>query len=103
MQQQLEMITKIKTDKEASTRSGKYLYSFNAPISKMSGEAQLTEWLQVSILQDPQRNDLKYAKEVYFIGQFTVKEAYHDFPQGLSIFGFFIEPIFGQVYRQRKV
>ena len=79
------------------------MYNFSIPITKMAGEEQLTEWMQVTILQDQQRPDLADAKEVHFIGQLTAKEAYKDYPQAVRIFGFFIDPVLSQVYRQRKV
>ena len=102
MKQHIEIITKVRNIKEIQTKTGKYLYSFSVPISKMVGEEQLTEWIQVSILQDQQRLDLHNAKEIHFIGQLVVQEAYKDYPQGISIFGFFINPVLSQVYRQRK-
>ncbi len=103
MKQHIEIITKVKTIKEIQTRTGKFMYNFSIPITKMSGEEQLTEWMQVTILQEEQRPDLQGAKEVHFIGQLTVKESYKDYPQSVSIFGFYIEPVLSQVYRQRKV
>lgn len=103
MKQHIEIITKVKTIKEIQTRTGKWMYSFSIPVSKMVGETQITEWMQVTILQDQQRPDLHNAKEVHFIGQLTVKEAYKNYPQGISIFGFYIEPVLNQVYRQRKM
>ncbi len=103
MKQHIEMVVKVKTIKEIQTSTGKWMYSFSIPISKMAGETQLTEWMQVSILQDQQRPNLHNAKEIHFIGQLTVKEAWGDYPQGISIFGFYIDPILNQVYRQRKV
>ena len=69
----------------------------------MSGETQLTEWVQVGILQEYQRKDVMAAKEVHFIGSLVVKEAYGKYPQGISIFGFYIDPILSNVYRQSKV
>ena len=102
MKQHIEIVTKVKTIKEIKTKSRKWMYSFSIPITKMSGETQLTEWIPVSILQEQQRLDLHKAKEVHFIGQLTVKESWGDYPQGISIFGFFIDPILNQVYRQRK-
>ena len=102
MKQHVEMVVKVRNIKEIRTRSGKWLYNFSVPISKMTGDAQLTEWLQVSILQDTQRLDLKDVGEVHFSGQLVVREAYKEYPQSISIFGFYIEPILGQVYRQRK-
>ena len=103
MKQHFESVTKQLKLKEIPTKGGKFLYTFSVPITKMNGEEQLTEWLQVAILQDEQRNDLKGAKEVHFIGQIVLKEAYGDRPQGLSVFGFYIEPVLSDVYRQRKV
>jgi len=103
MKQHIEIVTKVNAIKEIPTRSGKYLYNFSIPLSKMKEDEQLVEWVQVSILQDHQRKDLQDAKEVHFIGQLTLKEAYKNYNQGVSIFGFYIEPILGQVYRQRKV
>jgi hypothetical protein len=103
MKQHIEMVVKVKQIKEIHTRSGKFMYSFGVPITKMSGDTQLTEWVQVSILQDQQRPDLLNASEVHFIGSLTLREAYGQYPQGISIFGFYIEPILSTVYRQRKV
>ena len=102
MQQHYEAIAKVKSIKEIQTKSGKWLYSFGIPITKMAGETQLTEWIQVSILQDERRPDLHNAKQVHFIGQLALKEAYQNYPQGISVFGFYIEPVLSQVYRQRK-
>lgn len=103
MRQHIEMVARVKKIKELQTRAGKWLYSFAVPISKMDGEEQLTEWLQVAILQNEQRKDLDGASEIHFIGELTVKAAYGDYPQGLSVFGFYIEPVLSQVYRHRRV
>ena len=91
MKQHIEMITKVKQIKETQTKTGKWIYNFSIPISKMVGETQLTEWVQVSILQDQQRPDLHNATEVHFIGQLVLKEAYKQYPQSVSIFGFYID------------
>ena len=103
MKQHVEIITKVKTIKEIQTKTGKWMYNFSVPISKMVGEEQVVEWMLVTILQEQQRPDLINAKEVHFIGQLSVREAYKEYPQSVSIFGFYIEPVLGQVYRQRKV
>ena len=103
MKQHIEIVTKVKTIKEIHTRTGKWMYSFSIPIVKMEGEEQLTEWMQVTVLQDKQRPDLLDAKEVHFIGQLTIKAAYKNYPQSVGIFGFYIEPVLSQVYRHRKV
>ena len=102
MRQHIEIITKVKAIKETATKSGKYLYSFGIPVSKMVGENQVTEWVNVSILQDTQRRDVTTATEVHIIGELTLREAWGNRPQGVGIFGFFIEPVLSQVYRQRK-
>ena len=103
MKQHIEIITKVKTIKEIHTRTGKWMYSFSIPIVKMEGDEQLTEWVQVTILQEKQRLDIVDAKEVHFIGALTVKKSYNDYPQSVAIFGFYIEPVLSQVYRHRKV
>ena len=102
MKQHFEAIINVKTIKEIETKSGKWLYQFGLPITKQVEENQLIEWLPVAILQDQQRKDVLNAKQVHFIGQITLKEAYGEYPQGVSIFGFYIEPILAQVYRQRR-
>ncbi len=103
MKQHLEMIVKISRVKEIQTKSGKWLYSFGVPISKMVDGEQITEWLPVSILQDERRPDVIQATQVHFIGEIVLKEAFGKYPQSLGVFGFFIDPIVSQVYRQRKV
>ena len=103
MKQHIEMVVKVRNVKEIHTRNGKFMYSFSIPLVKMAGEEQLTEWVQVAILQETQRKDVMSAKEVHFIGSLVVKEAYGKYPQGISIFGFFIDPILSNVYRQSKV
>jgi hypothetical protein len=90
MKQQIEVIAKPFNLKEVQTKSGKWLYTFAIQIQKES----LTEWVQVAVLQEDRRERLATAKEVHFIGKLVIKPAYKEHPQGLSVFGFFIEGVF---------
>jgi leucyl aminopeptidase (aminopeptidase T) len=98
MKQQIEVIAKPFNLKEVQTKNGKWLYSFSIQIAK----EDLAEWLQVAILQEDRRETLSKAKEVHFTGELTIKPAYKEHPQGLSVFGFFIEGVFGKVWRVQQ-
>jgi len=102
MKQHTEFVTKIQKIRETKTAKG-YLYNFSVPLSKMEGEVQLTEWLQCSIfLKESDPRLIKHKGEFHFSGTLGVKAAYKDYPQGISFFGFELEPVLGNVYRIPK-
>ena len=102
MKNQIEIVSKIVKPREIKTAKG-YLYSFSVPIAEMDGDAQLTEWLSCSIFLKEQNSlILTHKEEFHFIGKFSIKKAYKDYPQGLQLFGFEITPVFGKVYRVPK-
>ncbi len=97
MKQQFEAIAKVFNLKETQTKGNRWLYSFTVPIEK----EDLAEWLQVAILQDTQRSELLQAKELHFKGELTPKAAYGNKPQGLSVFGFYVEPVFVPIKKRK--
>jgi len=102
MKNQIEIVSKIVKPREIKTVKG-YLYSFSVPISEMVEAVQITEWLSCSIFLKEQNSlILTHQEEFHFIGKFSIKKAYRDYPQALQLFGFEITPVFGKVYRVPK-
>jgi hypothetical protein len=98
MKTQLQLIAKPFNFKEVQTKSGEWLYTFSIQIAK----EDLIEWLRVAILQEDRRETLSKAKEVHFTGELVIKPAYKEHPQGLSVFGFFIEGVFSKIWRVQQ-
>lgn len=102
MRQHIEFVAKIVNPKEQQTSKG-YLYRFSVPIVDMDGEKQITEWLQCAIfLKTQDKRILTHKNEFHFTGELKIKKKYQDYPQGLSLFGFEIEPVLGKVYKIAK-
>lgn len=102
MKQHFEAVVKVHNLKERETKSG-WMYTFSVPISENDGEVQITEWLMCSIfLKDKDPRIMNHSGEFHFTGQLKVKKAWGDYPQGLSLFGFEIQPVLGKVYKISK-
>ncbi len=103
LKQHFEMVGKLHKIKEIQTKTGKWMYSFSVPITKMVGDEQHTQWLQATvILKDKDPRLTKHNGEFHFTGSLVVKEAWKDYPESLSFLGFEIEPVLGNVYRISK-
>ena len=103
MRQHIEIIGKASRVKEAKTARG-WIYSFAVPISSDDRDRNhLTEWLPVSIFQKEQRPELlEHRGEFHIVGELQVKPAWGDRPQKLGLFGFYVEPVLGRVWRVAK-
>lgn len=102
MRQHVEFVTKIVNPTEGKTAKG-FLYRFSVSISEMQEDIQMTEWLQCAIfLKNRDQRILSHKQEFHFTGQLKVKKAFQNYPQGLSLFGFEISPVLGNVYKISK-
>ncbi|WP_456392765.1 hypothetical protein [Nitratifractor sp.] len=98
MRQNCEFVAKAHGIRERKTAKG-YVYTFGVAIDDREGKG-LTEWLQCAIYQQKQRPELLgHDGELHFTGELQVRPAYNDRPQGLQLFGFFVEPVLGKVWR----
>jgi len=98
MRQITEFVTKTTPVKERKTSKG-YIYTFAVAINDREAEG-ITEWLQCAIYQPERRPELlSHSGELHFTGELQVRRAYNDRPQGLQLFGFFVEPVLGRVWR----
>lgn len=103
LKQHFEMVGKLSKIKEIQTKTGKWMYNFSVPITKMVGEEQHTQWLQCTIILKERDTRLTAHKgEFHFTGSLVLKEAWGEYPETLSFLGFEIEPVLGNVYRTPK-
>ena len=102
MKQHCEFIVKVHNIKEKRSAKG-WLYSFSIPLTKMQEDVQLTEWLSCMIFtKERDSRIMTHQGEFHFSGSLQVKPGWNEYPQGLSLFGFQIEPVLGNVYRVVK-
>jgi hypothetical protein len=103
MRQHIEIISRASSIKETRTAKG-YIYSFGLPITGQSRDGEeLTEWMRCSIFQKERRPDLlDHQGEFHIIGELQPLPAWGDYPQKIGLWGFYIEPVLGRVWRIAK-
>ena len=102
MKQHSEFVTEIQNLKEKQSTKG-WLYSFSIPLTKMQEDVQLTEWLSCIIfLKERDPRIMTHQGDFHFSGTLQVKPEWNEHPQGVSLFGFQIEPVLGNIYRVTK-
>jgi len=97
----VEAVTMVFNLKEKQTSKG-WMYTFTFALTGETQSGQELSGYLPTLIFTRERVAIKDRQIAHFSGELKIKPAYGDYPQTVQVVGYFLEPVFGNVYRIAK-